>query len=89
MDQEIDRLINSLRGPEYRKTIAEVVTRDFNVEVNDIKSATNTAKNNYIQSLGEIEPDRSRIEVIKENLQKLFFINKKSPPLAYTQPPPR
>jgi len=29
-DQEIDRMMAGLRGAEYRKIIAEVVTRDFN-----------------------------------------------------------
>jgi hypothetical protein len=45
-----------------------------------LKASSTAAKSSYIQSLGEVEPDRARVEVIKENLQKLFFINKKNSP---------
>lgn len=71
-------MLASLRTPEYRRTIAEVVTRDFNQEINELRALTNSAKNNYIQSLGEVEYDRAKIEVIRENLQKLFFVNRKT-----------
>ena len=29
MNEEVSRLLNSLNGADYRRTIAEVVTRDF------------------------------------------------------------
>lgn len=54
MDGEINRLLNSLKGNEYRKAIAEVVTTDFNLEITELKANVNSAKINYIQSLGEI-----------------------------------
>lgn len=41
-------------GPEYRKAIAEVVTRDFNLEISELKASSAQAKNTYIQGLGEI-----------------------------------
>lgn len=78
LDQDIDRLLNSLRGPEYKKTIAEVVTRDFCLEINELKGISASAKNAYAQSLGEVEFDRTRIDGIKDNLSKIFFINRKN-----------
>jgi hypothetical protein len=43
----------------------------------ELKTTVTAAKNSYIQSLGEIEPDRSRIEAIKDNVMKLFFFKKR------------
>ena len=83
MDQDIERLLASLRGAEYRRTIAEVVTRDFQLELNELQGLTSSAKNSYVQHLGDVEIDRSKITVIQENIQRLFYINRRqssSPP---------
>ncbi len=61
IDHDIDRLLNSLRGPEYKKTIAEVVTRDFGAEMNELRGIAVSAKNSYAQTLGEVELDRTRV----------------------------
>ena len=71
-------MLGSLRTPEYRRTIAEVVIRDFAQEINDLRGLATNAKNSYIQSLGEVECDRAKIEAIRDSLQKLFFINRKT-----------
>ena len=52
MDQDIEQLLSGLRGPEYRKTIAAVVTRDFQLEINELQGLTSGAKNSYFQHLG-------------------------------------
>jgi hypothetical protein len=49
------------------------------LEITELRASTSAAKNSYIQSLGEVEPDRSRIEAIKDNVLKLFFFRKKEP----------
>ena len=77
LDQELERLLGCLRGPEYKKTIAEVVTRDFNAEINDLRTISISARNSYTQNLSEVEMDRSRVEAIRDNLQKIYFVHKK------------
>ena len=77
MNDEISRLIAQLNGSEYRRTIAEVVTRDFDSYVNSLRNMMGTAKESYIQNLGEIVCDRSKVEVVRDNLNKLFYINRK------------
>jgi hypothetical protein len=84
LDQEIERLLGTLRGPEYRRTIAEVVTRDFQQEIAELHSLAGSAKNSYILSLGEVECDRGRLDTIKDNLHRLFYINRRTsaPPIS-------
>lgn len=36
------------------------------------------AKENYLSGLGEVEPDRERIECIRNDLQRLFKLSKKN-----------
>jgi hypothetical protein len=55
----------------------------------EVRSTVISAKNSFIQSLGEIEPDRTRIDNIKDNLLKLFYFSKKNnPTLSVRTPPP-
>ena len=61
MNDEISRLITQLNGSEYRRTIAEVVTRDFDSYVNSLRNMMESAKESYIQNLGEIVCDRSKV----------------------------
>ena len=77
-------MLASLRGAEYRRTIAEVVTRDFQFEINELQGLTTGAKNSYVQHLGEVEIDRSKITVIQENIQRLFYISRRQ---ASSSPP--
>jgi len=56
-DQDINRLLNKLKSADYRKTIAEVITRDFNLEMNELKNATAKARGLYLQYLPKIEVD--------------------------------
>jgi hypothetical protein len=58
-------MLGSLRTPDYRRTIAEVVTRDFTQEINELRGLATNAKNSYIQSLGEVECDRAKIDLHK------------------------
>lgn len=48
------------------------------MEINELKGISASAKNAYAQSLGEVDFDRTRIDAIKDNLSKIFFINRKS-----------
>lgn len=52
-----------------------------------MKTTITAAKTSYIQNLGEVEPDRSRIEAIKDNVLKLFYFRKKERELP--PPPPQ
>ena len=52
LEQEIERLLGGLKGVEYKRVIAEVVTRDFQAEIQDLQSQTASARNSYVQGLG-------------------------------------
>ena len=52
--------------------------KDFTVEISDLKELSKSAKDEYLQSMGEVEPDRARIECIREDLQRLFKISRKN-----------
>ena len=73
MNGEVSRLINQLNGSEYRKTIAEVVTKDFDGFMNSLKKMMTSAKEKYIHKLGEIVLDRSKVEIVRNNLNKFFY----------------
>ena len=65
-------------GSDYRKSIAETVVKDYSYELSSLKDGVKAAKDNYLSSLGEVEPDRARIECIREDLQRLFRLSKKA-----------
>ena len=78
MNGDISKLINQLNGSEYRKTIAEVVTRDFDSFVNQLKVMMTSAKEIYISKLGEIVLDRSKVEIVRNNLNKFYYHQRSS-----------
>lgn len=43
-----------------------------------LKDSIEEAKVQYIENLGEIEPDLSRIECLKSDLKRLFYFKKKT-----------
>lgn len=73
MNDSILRLLDSLRGPEYRKAIAEVVVNDFNEEIKEIQMCSKAAKDNYSKFLGEVVVDHTRIDSIRDNLLSVFI----------------
>ena len=48
-------------GADYRKAISQVVLKDYTFEIKKLKDSIEDAKVQYIENLGEIEPDNSRI----------------------------
>lgn len=52
--------------------------KDFTVEIDGLRNNIKVAKDNYLSSLGEVEPDRARIDCIREDLHRLFRISKKN-----------
>jgi hypothetical protein len=72
IDEEISRLLYGLKGTffnnlgnDYRRSIAETVMKDFSFELSGLRDNIKTAKENYIEGLGVVEPDRARIECIR------------------------
>ena len=85
IDEDINRLLYGLKGiylfysgSDYRKSIAETVVKDYSFELTSLKESVKIAKDNYLSSLGEVEPDRARIDCIREDLQRLFRLSKKT-----------
>lgn len=68
-EKDIARLLGALGGSDYRKTIAEVVTRDFGKVISQIKEG-NTAWER--SALPEAEIDREKIQGIQLLLQSLY-----------------
>ena len=84
MDQDIEKLINGLRSPDYRRTIAAVVTRDFQIDINELHGLIANAKDSYFKHLGDVQIDRTKVNLVQENIRNLFYLNRRvvnsSPP---------
>ena len=52
--------------------------KDFTMELTGLRDNVRIAKENYLSGLGEVQPDRERIECIRNDLQRLFRISKKN-----------
>lgn len=48
------------------------------MEIEGLRNNIKVAKDNYLNSLGEVEPDRARIDCIREDLHRLFRISRKN-----------
>ena len=58
--------------------VEEVVLKDYSYEVNRMRETIKDAKQEYLQSLGEVQPDRTRIQCIRADLKGLFYFKKKT-----------
>lgn len=67
-----------IKGSEYRKAISEVVLKDYTFEMKKLQDSINDAKLQYLDNLGEIEPDIQRIECLKNDLKQMFYFKKKT-----------
>ncbi len=65
-------------GSEYRKAISEVVLKDYSYEIKKLHDSIKEAKIQYIENLGEVEPDMQRIECLKNDLKNMFYFKKKT-----------
>ena len=52
--------------------------KDYSYEITRLRETIKEAKNLYIENLGEVEPDRTRIDCLKHDLHNLFYLNKKT-----------
>ena len=70
--EEINSLLAGLSGNGYKKTIAEVVTRDFAETMRHMREEIQAANGSYREGLTSIELDRSKLARIQESLQKIY-----------------
>lgn len=56
--------------------------KDFDSEIKSLNQNLLAARDSYQASLGEVEPDRARIDCIREDLQRLFKLSKKTTDLV-------
>lgn len=49
--------------------------KDFATELMGLRENVRAAKESYLSGLGEVEPDRDRIECIRGDLRRLFRIS--------------
>ena len=52
--------------------------KDYTYEMKKLQDSINDAKINYIENLGEIEPDIQRIDCLKNDLKHMFYFRKKT-----------
>lgn len=72
IDEDLNRLLFGLKsidggnlGSDYRRSIAEVVMKDYYSELTSLKEGVRVTKEAYLSTLGEVEPDRARIDCIR------------------------
>jgi hypothetical protein len=59
--EEINSLLNGLNSNTFRKTIAEVVTKDFTDTIKGLREDIGIANNQYRDGLTGVELDRSKL----------------------------
>jgi hypothetical protein len=72
INEEINGLLNGLNSNSFKRTIAEVVTKDFNEIIKQMREDVAAANNTYREGLSSIELDRSKISRIQEFLQRIY-----------------
>jgi hypothetical protein len=73
INEEINALLNGLNSNSFKKTIAEVVTKDFSEVIKKMRDDIQVANASYRDGLSHIELDRSKIAKIQESLQKIYI----------------
>jgi Sec-independent protein translocase protein TatA len=79
LNEEVSALLGGLSGSGFRKTIAEVVTRDFGEMVRKVREEVTQANSAYRQELASIELDRSKVARVQEALQHLYSWRREEP----------
>ena len=55
-----------------------MVLKDYSYEIKKLHYSIKEAKIQYIENLGEVEPDMQRIECLKNDLKHMFYFKKKT-----------
>jgi hypothetical protein len=63
-------------GVDYRRSIAETVLKDFSSALSQLRETVRAAKDSYVYGFGEMEVNRTKINCIREDLQRLFTLGK-------------
>jgi hypothetical protein len=78
IDDEISRLLNGLKGSDYRRSIAETVMRDFSEELLGLREGVRAAEESFLSGLGEAQLDHARANCLREDAQRLFKVTKRT-----------
>lgn len=81
IDEQIGRMINGLNSNEYKRTIAEVVTKDFGDIIRQIRQNIQSANSSYREGMGSIEYDRTKMAKISQSLHNIYFWRAREPGL--------
>ncbi len=76
IEEEIDVNLRKLRTNDHRKTIAEMVVRDFEGEMKVINESIYKSKIKYFENIEFLEADQSILQSIKVDLGNLFCFSK-------------
>lgn len=55
-----------------------MVLKDYSYEIKKLHDSIKEAKIQYIENLGEVEPDMQRIDCLKNDLKNMFYFKKKT-----------
>ena len=88
-DGELAKLLAGLGSADYRKTIAEVVTKDYQQLLASFRQDIARASSQIVEGLVQPEPDRAAVARIQTALQQLYPANQQHPPQQYPVSPPQ